>query len=99
MTAVVPIPTPPPPLLDVVEAPDTVMVIVAEQVDAYSVRPPVAVKIFRCRRGQTVCRIGIRQGAHRAEAALTAAQLRVLADHLDDHADTLDPPPPDDRTP
>jgi hypothetical protein len=83
--------SPSPGLLRMAALPDRLIIVVAEQADPYSTRPATVVKTFALRHTSTVCRIGIRQGAHRAEAVLSAAQMRELADDLYDRADLIDP--------
>lgn len=94
MTGALPPPADPG-LVRVTGLPDRLIVVVPEQADPYSVRPASVVKVFAVRRASTVGRIGIRQGAHRAEAVLAPAQLRELADDLYARADLIDPPLPD----
>lgn len=85
------IPTAPPPLrINALD--ELVLVLVAEHVDPYERRPPVALKVFPVRHTSTTCRIGVRQGDRRSEAVLDADQLRALAEHLHDCADLIDPP-------
>ncbi len=80
-----------PPPIAVRELPPHVMEIVPEMTDLYERRPPTAIKVFGCRHTSTTCRIGVRQGDKRAEAVLSAEQLRELAALLDDAADMIDP--------
>lgn len=96
MTAV---PAPPPPPIAIRELAHLIVEVVPEYTDAYEKRPPVAVKVFGVRHTSTTCRIGIRQGDRRAEAVLTASQLRDLGDRLHDCADLIDPPAPENGDP
>lgn len=89
-----PVPSPPvllPPPIAVREVPQRVFVLVAETSDPYERRPPVAIKVFGVRDTARTCRLGVRQGDKRAEAVLSAAQLREIAEHLLDCADMIDP--------
>lgn len=86
-----PAPFTPPPLVGVNELPNWLLEVVPEQVDLYEKRPPTVIKVFRARNTSTTCRIGIRQGAQRAEAVLSPTQLRDLAEQLHDRADLIDP--------
>lgn len=91
MTELVDRPAPTPGLVRMAALPDRLIVVVPEQTDPYSTRPATVVKVFAVRHTSTVCRMGIRQGSHRAEGVLTPAQMRELADDLYDRADLIDP--------
>lgn len=88
MTAA-PVPAPP---IRINSLDQLIIEVVPEYIDAYEKRPPVAIKIFAVRHTSTTCRVGIRQGERRAEAVLDPDQIRLLAEHLHDCADLIDPP-------